>query len=73
MKHTNHKKQRLYARNQSSNAKQWVRTELFLCECGAVLETRLAEKKTIKLNNEPTVRERTHDAFSESSEVKNGN
>ena len=69
MKHNEHKKQRLYARNQSSGSKQWKRTELFLCECGAVLETRLAEKKTMKLYNKPTIKELTKDAFSENSEV----
>lgn len=49
-KHENHNKERLYARNQSSNAKQWKRTELFLCECGAVLEVKTEEKKTMKVN-----------------------
>ena len=33
MNHKNHKKTRLYARK-----KKWESTELYLCECGAVLE-----------------------------------
>jgi hypothetical protein len=47
-KHDNHKKKRLYARNQESGSKQWERTDLFLCECGAVLEQSLTKKRTMK-------------------------
>jgi len=48
MKHNKHNKKRLYARNQSSGAKQWERTELYLCECGAVLEISKKEKAVTK-------------------------
>ena len=50
MKHKEHKKRRLYARNQESGSKQWEATEIFLCECGAILEYNLAKTKTIKIN-----------------------
>jgi hypothetical protein len=43
-KHENHKKKRLYARNQSSGSKQWEGTEIFLCECGAILEQKFEVK-----------------------------
>ena len=38
MKHKEHKKKRLYARDQSSAAKQWEKTKYSICECGALLE-----------------------------------
>lgn len=65
MEHNNHNKKRLYARNQSSNAKQWERTALFLCECGAVLETKLTEKKTMKLTKEKSIKDKTEDSLKE--------
>lgn len=47
-KHEDHKKRRLYVRNQESNSKQWESTELFICDCGAVLEKTYNKKKVIK-------------------------
>lgn len=38
--HTKHNKKRLYSRDQKSGAKAWCSTDLFLCECGAVLQQR---------------------------------
>ncbi len=49
----------------------WVSRDLWECEdCGAILG--VAQIKIKPLNNKPTVKELTKDAFSESSEVKNG-
>jgi len=52
LNHSKHEKKRLYSRDQTSGAKAWTSTELFLCECGAVLEmkfiptlTKLEEKE----------------------------
>ena len=44
-KHKDHKKKRLYARDTLSGAKQWQRTDLYMCECDAVLEANFDDVK----------------------------
>lgn len=48
-KHKEHKKKRLYARNTSSGARQWESTNLYLCECDAVLERNFDKVKVGKV------------------------
>lgn len=44
-KHSKHSKKRLYARDQNTISRQWQRTDIYLCECGAILEEKLDEVK----------------------------
>ena len=64
-KHKN--KLSLYGRGEKS----WISTQklsgnmIYVCEdCGAILEEKLIEKKTLKLNNK-SLRNKTKDAFCE--------